>query len=72
MICMSVLLFTCRGPGFDVASAMHHRVLSLSFFWGPEAIPDKEGKKPQNKHVSNTDSATLLVHFSVERNKFYT
>lgn len=33
-------LFTCRGPGFDVASAMHHRVLSLSFFRRSQAIPD--------------------------------
>lgn len=34
-----VLLFTCRGPGFDVAGAVHHRVLSLSFFWGSKAVP---------------------------------
>lgn len=39
---VSVCIFTCRGPGFDVASAMYHRVLRLSFFWRPKAIPDHQ------------------------------
>lgn len=73
-------LFTCRGPGFDVPSTMHHRVLSLSFFGWSQAIPDNQTWKDRTqlqvrvKHgyrLNNRITATLLHPGFVHINHMY-
>lgn len=56
---------TCRGPGFDVPCAVHHRILRLSLLTGSQAVPIGRGERSSVCYSTCTDQVTHTpFHFT--------